>query len=233
MNKFYGIGVGPGDPELLTVKAVNRLKSLDVLIVPQGKSKGTSEAFLIAEPYLTEKTAVYYRHFPMIGVSEKMMAAIAPIADEIEAFVNAGKSVGFVTLGDPMLYSTYIYLLKFLKHKIAVETLTGISSFSAIASGVNRPLVEADMPLLIYPCVDDLSDLKNKLETYDAMVLMKVYRSFDTIKALIQSMDLQPYCVLVSDFGKEREKRFDNIDDVSFEDISYFTTIIMNKRWSK
>jgi len=233
MTKFYGIGVGPGDPELLTVKAVNRLKSLDILIVPQGKSKGTSESFLISEPYLTEKTTIHYRHFPMIAAGEEMMAAIAPIADEIESFVKAGKSVGFVTLGDPMLYSTYIYLLKFLQHKIEVETITGISSFSAIASGVNRPLVEGDMPLLIYPCIDDLSDLEDKLKTYDAMVLMKVYRSFDAIKALIQSLDLQPYCVLVSDFGKDREKRFDNIDDVSFEDISYFTTIIMNKRWSK
>ena len=233
MHKFYGIGVGPGDPELLTLKAVKRIEKLDVLVVPQGKSGGTSEAHQIVSPYLTAETQILYRHFPMISDVHAMMAQIKPIADEIETLVSEGKDVGFVTLGDPMLYSTYIYLLKFLAGKIEVETLTGISSYSAIASGANRPLVEGDMPLLIYPCIDDLSDLEDKLIAFDAMVLMKVYRSFDAIKALIQKHNLGKHCVIVSDFGKPNEKKFENIDRVTFEDISYFTTIIMNKRWSK
>jgi precorrin-2 C(20)-methyltransferase len=233
MHKFYGIGVGPGDPELLTVKAAKKLSELDVLVVPQGKSGGASEAHQIASPYLTPKTTILYRHFPMTSDTEAMMAAIEPIALEIEALVNEGKDVGFVTLGDPMLYSTYIYLLKFIKDAVPIETLTGISSYSAIASGTNQPLVEGDMPLLIYPCIEDLSDLDQKLQDYEALVLMKVYRSFDAIKALILKHGLENYCVIVSDFGKPGEKRFNSIQSVSFEDIRYFTTIIINKRWSK
>ncbi|GAU76894.1 precorrin-2 C(20)-methyltransferase [Fusibacter sp. 3D3] len=233
MSKFYGIGVGPGDPELLTLKAVNRLKALDILVVPQGRKGGQSEAHIIASPHLPSTVEIIARHFPMTADQKEMDAAIDPIAAEIKMLVNSGKSVGFVTLGDPMLYSTYIYLLKRLKDDIKIETIGGLSSYSAMASGFNRPLVEGDTPLLIYPCTEDLSDLEHQLMTHQSIVLMKVYRNFDIIKSLLMKHDLIKDAVAVSDFSKPNEKIYDNLETVNFEDISYFTTILINKGWQK
>jgi len=233
MSKFYGIGVGPGDPELLTLKAINRLKTLDCLVVPQGRKGGNSEAHLIVSTYLNPETEIIARHFPMTSNQEEMDAAIDPIADEIKSLVTSGKNVGFVTLGDPMLYSTYIYLLKRLQDQIEIETLSGLSSYSAMASGFNRPLVEGDTPLLIYPCTEDLSDLERHLMAHESVVLMKVYRNFEHIKALLIKHGLIDYSVAVSDFSKPNQKIYDDLKTVSFEDISYFTTILINKGWKK
>lgn len=233
MSKFYGIGVGPGDPELLTLKAVNCLKALDILVVPQGRKGGQSEAHIIASPHLPSSVSITARHFPMTADQKEMDDAIGPIAEEIKSLVDSGKSVGFVTLGDPMLYSTYIYLLKRLKNQIEIETIGGLSSYSAMASGFNRPLVEGDTPLLIYPCTEDLSDLEQKLMMHESIVLMKVYRNFDIIKSLLIKHNLIKDAVAVSDFSKPNEKIYDNLETVNFEDISYFTTILINKGWQK
>ena len=231
MSKFFGIGVGPGDPDLLTLKAVNCLKSLDILVVPQGRKGGQSEAHIIASPHLPSHVEIVARHFAMTADQKEMDDAIDPIAEEIRALVLSGKAVGFVTLGDPMLYSTYIYLLKRLKDQIEIETIGGLSSYSAMASGFNRPLVEGDTPLLIYPCTEDLSDLENQLVLHDSIVLMKVYRNFEIIKALLLKHDLLKYAVAVSDFSKPNQKIYDDLSRVKFEDISYFTTILINKGW--
>ena len=231
MSTFYGIGVGPGDPELLTLKAVSRLKSLDILLVPKGKKDGHSEALEIARPHLSLDTKIIERHFPMTSSITEMAIAIDPISAEIETLVKEGLKVGFITLGDPMLYSTYIYLLKRLKGKIAIETICGVSSFSSMASGFNRPLVEGDTPLLIYPCAGSLDELEKNLIGHDSLVLMKVYRSFEDVKKLINKHQLDKYSLVVSDFSKPNQKSFSNINDASFEDISYFTTILINKRW--
>ncbi len=228
-GQFIGIGVGPGAPDLLTIRAVKHLEALDILVVPAGKKDGMSEAYQIVESYLPKSAEVISRHFPMIADQVEMMGAIAVIAEEIETLVQSGKKVGFVTLGDPMLYSTYIYLLKCMENRIETLTIPGISSYCAMASGLNRPLAEGDAPLLIYPCTGDLEELERIIDQYSSIVLMKVYKSFEAVQALLIQKELIPYAVAVSNYGKPSQVIHQSLEQTDSKDISYFTTIIINK----
>ena len=109
-GKLFGIGVGPGDPELLTVKAINAIKQLDVIIAPKTEKKDGSVALNIASQYIKPETEIVYQVFPMtVGFAEDDTAWQSN-KQEILELLQAGKNVGFLTLGDPMFYSTYIYV---------------------------------------------------------------------------------------------------------------------------
>lgn len=233
MSKFYGIGVGPGDPELLTIKAVNTIKNLDMLLIPSGKKDGKSESFEIAKPYLKQGIHIEKRHFPMTLDLDAMHLEIEPIAAEVIQWVQSGKNVGFLTLGDPMIYSTFIYLLKHLKDKIDVASLAGISSFSAIASGFNTPLVDGDASLVICPCTQSLALIEKTILENDAVVLMKIYKNSAEVLELLRKHQLLQQCVMVSNFGKPNEQVHDVHGDIHHDEISYFTTLLLNKRWYK
>ena len=142
MAVFYGIGVGVGDSKAVTVKAKETLGMLDILYVPTAKKESASVAHNIVKPYISQYLEIRERHFPMNYNQDDLNSAWNSIASEIEEEVKKGKNVGFVTIGDPMVYSTYIYLLKILKSKIDIVTLPGITSFLDIASSENFPLVE-------------------------------------------------------------------------------------------
>lgn len=229
MANFFGIGVGPGDPDLLTIKAVNTLQILDVLVVPTGNESGESEALNIVKNHLPKGITVLQKYFPMTKDFEKMEHAWDCISDEIRQLVQSGKKVGFITLGDPMLYSTYGYLLNRLKSHISITTIPGLSAYASIASGYNHVLVEGDTPLVIFPCVQNFDAIEKSLLSYDSIVLMKVYKSFERIKELIIKHHLEHYALIVSDYGKTNEIYYRDIHQVNKEMISYFTTILINK----
>lgn len=135
MRKFYGIGVGPGDSELMTLKAVRLIEEADYIFIP--RSKGQSTAKQIAAVYIKDKPVIEL-DFPMgEDNSERYKSA----AELVDSTIADGETGVFLTLGDPMTYSTYIYLLNQLKQtEIELETVPGISSFTASASRLNLPL---------------------------------------------------------------------------------------------
>lgn len=231
MSKFIGIGVGPGDPELLTLKALSAIKTLDLLLVPSGRKGGKSEALEIASPHLPKDIDTQTRHFPMTLDLEHMYGEIAPIADEVKAWVNSGKTVGFLTLGDPMLYSTYIYLLKSLQGSIPIETIPGITSFGAIAAGYNRPLVDGDASLVICPCTQPIEAIEKTIVENEAVVLMKLYKNASAVVALLKKHGLEKHVIVVSNYGKANAVFHDHLDRLSDDSLSYFTTLLLNKRW--
>lgn len=229
---FYGIGVGVGNSDTVTKKAIDILNILDVLYVPSAKkSNSFSVAHNIISDYLNGSTVIKDRHFPMNYDTEELQYAWQSIADEIEADVKDGKKVGFVTIGDPMVYSTYIYLLRILKGKIKISTIPGITSFLDIASNNNFPLVEGEDPLLILPATMEKSKLKNYIQNENSIVLMKVYKNYDEIINILLQEKLENCSLAVSNSSKDEEVVYKNIKDMKKEDVSYFTTILINKRW--
>lgn len=170
MAKLYGIGVGPGDKELITLKAVKIIESCDVVVAPSSMANGKSIALEIAEGYIKEGTEIIIRHFPMGGEDqeEKIYEAFKAIEEKLQE----DKKVAFLTIGDPFVYSTYIYLLKHIEEKgYETETIPGITSFCACASIAKQPIVIGDEPLLIVPGdkVEHIRDEKH-------VVVMKVYK---------------------------------------------------------
>ena len=127
-STLYGIGVGPGDKELLTVKAVRAIENSDVVIAPSALEGGESIALETAKEYIKEGTEVVIKHFPM---GKKNRVEKAKEAYEfIEEKLREGKNVSFLTIGDPYVYSTYIHMLKHMEERgFHVETIPGITSF--------------------------------------------------------------------------------------------------------
>ena len=230
MAKFYGIGTGPGDSTLVTIKAVNTIKMLDILYTPEPKKGGDSLALSIVKEYVPGTVEIKQRHFPMNNDSVEKMASWDAIAAEIKDDVKAGKEVGFITLGDPMIYSTYVYIMERLMDEIEVETIPGISSFSNIASNQNFPLVMDTDPLMVIPCTMEEEKIDAALQTYDCFVLMKVYKNFKEIVQKLEKYDLIDSAILVSNSSQEREVVYKDLRDVHLQEkISYFSTILVNR----
>lgn len=230
MAKFYGIGTGPGDSSLLTLKAVDRLNKLDILYTPEAKKGGDSLALSIVKKYLPQKLEIKSRHFPMSNDSIEKIQAWDNVSREIVEDVKIGKEVGFITLGDPMIYSTYVYVMERLMEEIDVETIPGISSFSNIASNQNYPLVMDTDPLMVIPCTMEEEKIDEALEKYDCFVLMKVYRKINMILDKLEKHNLIDHAILVSNSSQDKEEVFTNLRDNQLDEkISYFSTILVNK----
>jgi precorrin-2/cobalt-factor-2 C20-methyltransferase len=233
---FYGVGVGPGDPELLTVKAVNVLKGASVIAVPRSSdssSDGLSQALRIAEKAvdLDGKEKVWL-FFPMTKDKEVLNAARKEAALKVADALNAGKDVAFITLGDPMLYSTFSYLVPFVREAApgaAVKVVSGITSYSAAASIALTPLAESDEKVMIVPAAYDLDAVKGLLESFDTIVLMKVNRIFDRLVDTLDAMGLLGRAVLVSRAGWPEERVVYDLKSLKGEKLDYFSTIIVKK----
>ncbi len=229
---FYGIGVGVGSSLSVTKKAIEVLGTLDILYVPTAKKEEKySTAHSIVKDYINEKTIIKARHFPMNYNTDELQKAWNGIALEIIQDVSDGKEVGFITIGDPMVYSTYIYLLKILKDKIKITTIPGIASFLDIASNNNFPLVEGEDPLIILPATMGTDKLRQYIKNENSIVLMKVYNNFDEVIEMLLKENLQNHSIVVSNSSKNEEIIYKNINDINKSDVSYFTTILINKRW--
>ena len=230
MAKFYGIGTGPGDSSLLTIKAVETLQNLDTLYTPEAKKGGESLALSIVSKYLPDGLEIKSRHFPMNFNGTEKVQVWNRVSNEIVEDVKNGKDVGFVTLGDPMIYSTYVYVMERLMEDIEVETIPGISSFSNIASNQNFPLVMDTDPLMVIPCTMEEEKIDEALEKYDCFVLMKVYKKINMILEKLEKHNLIDHAILVSNSSQEKEEVFTNLRDANIDEkISYFSTILVNK----
>ncbi|WP_313342179.1 precorrin-2 C(20)-methyltransferase [Sedimentibacter sp.] len=229
---FYGIGVGVGSSLTVTKKTIDVLDTLDILYVPTAKkTESYSTAHSIVKDYINEKTIIKAKHFPMNYNTEELQKVWNEIASEIIKDVSEGKDVGFITIGDPMVYSTYIYLLKILKDKTKITTIPGIASFLDIASNNNFPLVEGENPLIILPATMGTERLRSYIKNENSIVLMKVYNNFDEILEMLIEECLENHSIVVSNSSKDEEIIYKNIKDVKKSDVSYFTTILINKKW--
>ena len=225
---FYGIGVGPGDPELLTVKAIHAIEKVDVLIAPKTEKKDGSVALSIAKPYLKKDVEIVYQVFPMVkGFAENNTAAWEENKREILELLKAGKNVAFLTLGDPMFYSTYIYVYRLLEHEdITIKTIPGVPAFAAIASLVGQPIVEGDDILAIIPATAALEKVNNALKVADNAVLMKVYKNHTEIIDMLSANNMADEAVLVSRAGLDDERIVRDVVKNKEEKLNYLSTIL-------
>lgn len=227
---FYGIGVGPGDPELLTVKAVKAIQKVDVLIAPKTEKKDGSVALSIAKPYLKPSVQIVYQTFPMVKkFLDEPPKEWQDNKQVILNFLQEGKNVGFLTLGDAMFYSTYIYIFRLLqKENISIETIPGIPAFVAIGSHLGYPIVEGNDILSIIPATADLKKIQTALKTADNVVLMKVYKNFSEIVDLLQENHFDT-SVMVSRCGLPDEEKIMDVVKNKDRAVNYLSTILARK----
>ena len=227
---FYGIGVGPGDPELLTVKAINAIKKVDVLIAPKTEKKDGSVALSIAKPYLKPDVEVVYQVFPMVKDFAQSPEIFVENKDEILSLLRAGKNVAFLTLGDPMFFSTYIYIFRLLEHEdVKIETIPGVPAFLAISSKIGKPIAFGNDIISIIPATADIKSIKEVLKKSDSTVLMKVYKNFEEIVDTLEEHDMARQAILVSRCGMPDENIITDIVEHKHDNINYLSTIITRK----
>jgi len=228
---FYGIGVGPGDPELLTVKAINIMKEVDIIIAPKTEKKDGSVALSIARPYLKKDIEIVYQVFPMVVKFEESTEAWETNKNEILALLKAGKKIAFLTLGDPMFYSTYIYVYRLLEHEgFPIETIPGIPAFCAIGSKLGYPLVEGNDILSVIPATADPEKIKKVMAVTDNVVLMKVYKNFSSIVDTLVENEMIDNAVMLSRCGLPDEVRINDLVAEKNKKVNYLSTILARRK---
>ncbi len=236
MSKFYGIGIGVGDPEMITVKAVNALKELDIVIVPDAGRDFESTAYSIGKNYLKEGCTVINMEFSMNPDIKKRQEERLRNGKIVEEYLNKGKNVGFLTIGDPMTFSTYVYLLENISSKHEVITVAGISSFADMTARFNLPLVMGNETLKVVPLHKNC-DIRKEIESADNIVFMKVALKFQELRNIIKETGNMNNILMVSECGKENQKIYFNLDEVDGENVPYFSTMILKKggveKWKK
>lgn len=228
-GKFYGVGVGPGDPELLTVKAVNAIKNADIIIAPKTEKKDGSVALTIAKPYILDAEIVF-QTFPMVKNFDESKEIFVQNTNQILEFLRGWKNVAFLTLGDPMFFSTYIYIYELLKESGAdIETIAGVPAFLAIASHIGRAPAYGNDILTIIPATSPKEKIVDALKISDSTVLMKVYKNFDEIVELLEETNTLEEAILVSRLGLDDEKIFYNVREHRNEKLNYLSTILTRR----
>ncbi len=253
-GKLSVLGIGPGDPELLTIKAVRIIGESDVLCVPKGREEGSSLALSIVKKAVSlEGKEIVEAHFPMrktkgsAKVQKRKSAEARKTAgliddDELDAKwnetagnilskLNEGKSVAFLTLGDPTLYSTFYYLydrLIELEPELNIEIVPGVSSINASAAKAKISLALGNSRIAILPA-NYLDNLEVVLETFDTVVLMKVNKVWNEVYELLAVMNLAENAVCVSKVGMEDERIYPNIKDIKQEELNYFSMVIVRR----
>ncbi len=225
-GKLYGIGVGPGDTELLTLKAAKILEKVPVICAPRASNEKESIALSIVQPIIDKredrkKVMIVAPIFPMKENIESLkrhwMEASMIIAD----YLNSGRDVAFVTLGDPSIFSTFTYVQKNLETNYEIEIVPGITSFTACAASIGKPLVEKDEILTIVPKIDDR--LKDILSQSDCFVIMKASRNSKQVEKVIKKDPRDKTITSVQNCTQENEKIIDGFS----KEKPYLTTTIV------
>jgi precorrin-2/cobalt-factor-2 C20-methyltransferase len=232
-SKFYGIGVGPGDPKLLTMKAKEILEDVSIIFVPKAKSDGGSRAQRIVKKAISKKAKFVELHFPMTKDNKILRDAWHKATRKIVEELEKGKDAAFVSIGDPFIYSTYIYLLNALRRdfpQLKVETIPGISSFNSAASSIQIPLVIGNERLAILPAIKSLKGFKRVFKEFDTVVLMKVNSKLDEIVHLLEELGLIKNAVFASNVGHNNEKVVYDLTSLIGKKVGYHSLIIVRCR---
>jgi len=224
-GKLIGIGVGPGDTELLTLKAVKILKSADVICAPKSADSKPSLALSIVKPILKERNNSYEilePLFPMIEDNSKLKEYWDSAAQLISKQLNKGLDVAFITLGDPSIYSTFAYIFKIINRmNFDVELIPGITSFTGCAASGKMPLAEKDEIIVIVPKVDER--LEQIMEHGDTFVIMKTSRNLKLLEETIDKDERTKEILSVQNCSMDDEKIINGFS----KDKKYLSTTIV------
>lgn len=231
MGIVYAVGVGPGDPELLTRKAERILRSVDVILAPVSNPGEASVALGTIREFIDEsRQEIIVHQFPMTSDRARLIPAWQEAAALIAAHAEAGRSVAFITIGDPLFYSTFIYLLRILREQwpqLPIEIVPGISSINAAAAEAALPLVEGDEKMVVIPATAGIEQIITALAHYETVVLLKVKPFFSEIIALLRVTGREQGTVFVERVGSPRQKVLTDFNEIASHSPDYLSLMII------
>jgi precorrin-2/cobalt-factor-2 C20-methyltransferase len=224
-GKLIGIGVGPGNTELLTVKAVKALQSVEVICAPRSASSKPSLALSIVQPVLDDRDDEYETLeplFPMIEDKNALEGYWDDAAGVMAQKLEDGKNLAFITLGDPMVYSTFSYVCKRITAMdFDVEIIPGVTSFTGCAATAGIPIAEKDEIIVIVPKVDER--LEKIMEYGDTFVIMKTSRHSEELEKIVAQDKRNKDVISVQNCSMKDEKVFKGFS----KDKKYLSTTIV------
>lgn len=235
MNKtlgtVYGIGIGPGDPELITVKGLRLLQEVDCVFAPMASIKSQSfAADIIREQVPKEKITTVV--FPMTKDEAVLQASWRDAASQMYEVIATGKNVAFITIGDPGVYSTYSYLVRHLREldpAVSIETVPGVSIVTTTAAAFSQPLVEGNERYAVMPLPENLDELKTYAALFDTVVLMKINTRLAALIAFLEKEGLVDNAYFVHRFGCIDQYVTQSIEELKAcdEKMGYLSTMVI------
>ncbi|MFA6010065.1 MAG: precorrin-2 C(20)-methyltransferase [Desulfobacteraceae bacterium] len=233
---LYGIGVGPGDPELMTIKAVKILAHVDVVFTASSAKNSFSLAVDIARPHLPETVDVRHLSFPMTQDKEHLKSAWRENSLAILDVLDLGKDAAFLTLGDPMTYSTFGYILQDiqeLRPDLPIVTIPGITSYQAAAARMNVPLVEAEESLLLTSGAYGGGNVRKFSDCAENVVLLKAYKNVKDITRALEESDMITNSRAIKKCGRDGEEIIKDIRTLVDREPDYWTLILAKQGGKK
>jgi len=230
---LYGLGVGPGDTELITLKAARVLNSVDVVFAAASTKNSYSLAVSIAKPHIPDLTPVRMLRFPMTHEKKQRQKAWREHARTIIKELERGQKVAFLTLGDSMTYSTYGYIVKNIQSlapHIPIFSIPGITSYQAAAATLNTPLTEGEESLLVVSGANGGDRLRQLSARPETVVFLKAYRNVKDIMAALDEAGRSKDSVAVSNCGLPEEKIFNDIRQLGNRPPDYWTLILSKRK---
>ncbi|MFZ5595635.1 MAG: precorrin-2 C(20)-methyltransferase [Bacillota bacterium] len=232
-GKFYGLGVGPGDPGLVTIKAYRILESVDIICVPKSSSDRESLALQVVRELVKKEFEIMELSFPMSRDRSVLEESWALAGESVAGKVRQGLRVAFITIGDPMFYSTYCYVLEHLKKNhpaIETETVPGVMAMSACSSTAGIPLTEGEESLVVLPAAYGLEQLAELIGKFDNIVLMKVNRKIEEVIEVLEGLNMKGKAMFFSRCGYDDQFITSELDSLKGKKIDYMSLLIIKKK---
>ena len=238
-GKLYGLGVGPGDPELITLKALRLLKSAPVVAYHAAKGK-RGNALTIVETYLSPEQTLVPLIYPV--TTEKLPAHMdyeqivsdfyAEITATIASHLDTGRDVAVIAEGDPFFYGSFMYIHDRLAEKYETEVVPGVCSVLGAAAQLGAPLVYRNQTLSILSGVMSAEELKQRLAGTEAAAIMKLGKNLDKVRDVLSGLGLMDRALYI-ERATMQNQRIAPLAEVSGSDCPYFSIILVpGKKWN-
>lgn len=225
---LYGVGVGPGDPELLTLKAARIVREAPVIAVPVAKPGGNSYALSVVNDLLRSEQRVLPLVFPMLKDVKEKAKYRAAAREAIWRELQTGMDVAFLTEGDPLFHSTFIYVLNELPASAPIEIVPGVSSINAAAAEAQLPLVSADQRLAVVPAIfEDEADIRRILQEFDTVVFLKFRGMLDRLLDILEEMEMAERTILVERASHADGRVVRDVRSLRGSDVHYLSLLIV------
>ncbi len=229
MGRFYGVGVGPGDPELMTRKAERVLRAVDWIFHPAGTSGGTGLARRIVEPLGLAPAKFRPVSLCMSRDRGADRQAYRRAAEEIAAELRQGRSAAWITEGDPLFYSTFLHLYEELRRfpEVRIEIIPGVTSASAAAARAEVPIARLDEKVAVVPAAYGVERLQALLEEFATVFLLKVNGVFGRLLDELAALPRPARAVYLEEVGTPAERVIENLESLRGQELPYFSLVIV------
>jgi precorrin-2/cobalt-factor-2 C20-methyltransferase len=232
---LYGVGVGPGAPDLMTLRSVAVLRSVPVIAIPRRSDYAPSLAWEIARPNVGDVSGQerLFLTFPMTKDPARLRPAWDVAFSAIGARLASGLSVAFITEGDPLVYSTFIYLLGESRRQwpeVPIEIVPAVSSITAVPAVTGTPLADGQERIAVLPATYGVDDLADVLRRFDTVILMKVGSVMPTVVAALEREDLIERAFYVSKATTGQQRVVHDLRSLRNDRCDYFSMVVVAKQ---